>query len=337
MIESRTMPAISEAPLYQTIYEVLRSHLDDGRFPPGLVLGEVNVARAFRASRMPAAAALKRLCDEGLIATFSGRGFIALAGEKAPAPLRIELVEAGLVLPAALEAEPTPRNLAQRIYPEVEHTVAASLAYGRFQLVESALADHYAVSRTIAHEVLTRLARTGVIVQEANQRWYAGPLTAASIAEHFEMRWILEPVALRQAYAELSEQQLLTRRARVLRAAEGRRGISEIEQIEKELHVDTVGRCSNTQLLHSLQRSQLLLIATHSTFERLQSVEEITTMLGEHRGIYDLLLAGKVDDAAHLLEAHLRRSLRPNIEIIGRLGPMPAPAQVPYLQPVPGR
>lgn len=331
------MPAIPEAPLYQTIYEVLRRHLETGRFPAGLVLGEVNVARAFKASRMPAAAALKRLCDEGLISTFSGRGFIAHAGAEAPVPLRIELLEAGLVLPAALEAEPTPRNLGQRIYPEVEHTVAASLAYGRFQLVESALADHYAVSRTIAHEVLTRLARTGVIVQETNQRWYAGPLTAAAIAEHFEMRWILEPVALRQAYPSLSEQQLLARRARVMRAAEGRRGISEIEEIEKELHVDTVARCSNTQLLHSLQRSQLLLIATHSTFERHQSVEEITTMLGEHRRIYDLLLAGDVEGAGQGLEAHLRRSLRPNVEIIGRLGPMPAAAQVPYLQPVSAR
>jgi DNA-binding GntR family transcriptional regulator len=331
------MPAVPEAPLYQTIYEVLHAHLLGGRFPPGLVLGEVNVARAFKASRMPAAAALKRLSDEGLISTFNGRGFIVPAGEAVPTPLRIELVDAGLVLPPALGAEPTPRNLAQRIYPEVEHTVAASLAYGRFQLVESALADHYAVSRTIAHEVLTRLARTGVIVQEANQRWYAGPLTAASIAEHFEMRWILEPVALRQAYPALGEQQLLAHRARVLRAAEGRRGISEIEEIERELHVDTVARCSNTQLLQSLQRSQLLLIATHSTFERHQSVEEITTMLAEHLGIYDRLLAGDPDGAAQRLEAHLRRSLAPNLEIIGRLGPMPAAAQAPYLQAVPGR
>jgi DNA-binding GntR family transcriptional regulator len=331
------MPATAEAPLYQTIYDVLRRHLEAGRLPAGLVLGEVNVARAFKASRMPAAAALKRLNDEGWISTFSGRGFIVRGGEAAPVPLRIELAAAGLVLPAALEAEPTPRNLAQRIYPEVEHTVAASLAYGRFQLVESALADHYRVSRTIAHEVLTRLARTGVIVQEANQRWYAGPLTASSIAEHFEMRWILEPVALRQAYPTLSEQQLLARRGRVVRAAEGRRGISEIEEIEKELHVDTVGRCSNSQLLHSLQRSQLLLIATHSTFERHQSVEEITTMLAEHRAIYDLLLSGDVDGAGQGLEAHLRRSLRPNLEIIGRLGPMPAGAEVPYLQPAAGR
>ena len=35
------------APLYETIYDVLRSHLEAGAFPAGLVLGEANVARAF--------------------------------------------------------------------------------------------------------------------------------------------------------------------------------------------------------------------------------------------------------------------------------------------------
>ena len=50
-----------------------------------------------------------------------------------------------------------------RLYPDAEHAVAACLAYGRFHLNESALAEHYDVSRTVAHEVLTRMERTGLI------------------------------------------------------------------------------------------------------------------------------------------------------------------------------
>ena len=38
-------------PLYEIIYGVLREHLIDGKFPPGLVLGEAGVARAFKSSR----------------------------------------------------------------------------------------------------------------------------------------------------------------------------------------------------------------------------------------------------------------------------------------------
>jgi DNA-binding GntR family transcriptional regulator len=65
-------------PLYEIIYGVLHEHLIDGRFPPGLVLGEAGVARAFKSSRIPAAAALQRLRDEGLIKKFGGRGYLAV-------------------------------------------------------------------------------------------------------------------------------------------------------------------------------------------------------------------------------------------------------------------
>ncbi len=333
MLERRPMSPKPEAPLYQTIYAVLREHLEQGAFPAGLVLGEANVARAFKASRIPAAAALKRLSDEGLIGGFAGRGFIARGGETAPTPLRLELSEAGLVLPAA-EADGSPRNIGLKIYPEVEHAVAASLAYGRFMLNESALAEHYSVSRTIAHEVLTRLARTGIIVQEANQRWYAGPLTAQSIREHYEMRWILEPVALRQAFPKFTEAELAARRDRVMRAQGGDRGIMELEGIEQDLHIDTVARCNNRQLLQAVQRSQLLLIATHATFRSHRTGTEISTMLEEHRSIYDLLLDGDLDSACRMLETHLHRSMHPNIEMVARLGPMPDEARLPYLTPV---
>jgi DNA-binding GntR family transcriptional regulator len=323
------------APLYETIYEVLRSHLEAGALTPGLVLGEANVARAFKASRIPAAAALKRLRDEGLIIEFGGRGYVAPTTGPAPKRLRIELGEAGLNLPTELEVEAARRNIGLRIYPEVEHTVATCLAYGRFMLNESALAEHYNVSRTIAHEVLTRLARTGIIVQETNQRWYAGPLTSEAIREHYEMRWILEPVALRQAFPKFTAKDLQARRERVIRAqGGGERAPPELERIEEDLHVDTVARCNNTQLLQAVRRSQLLLIATHSAFRSYQSPDEISRMLEEHRTIYDALLAGDVEGAAATLESHLHRSLRPNIELMGRLGPLPDEMRVSYLTPV---
>ena len=73
-------PQTDPRPLYEIIYVVLREHLLDSSFPTGLVLGEAGVARAFKSSRIPAAAALQRLCDEGLIKKFDGRGYLAARG-----------------------------------------------------------------------------------------------------------------------------------------------------------------------------------------------------------------------------------------------------------------
>ena len=63
--EKRTEPGTP--PLYEVIYAVLREHILDGSFAPGLVLGAAGVARAFNSSRVPAAAALQRLRQEGLL------------------------------------------------------------------------------------------------------------------------------------------------------------------------------------------------------------------------------------------------------------------------------
>ena len=82
-------------PLYEIIYEVLRQHLVDGSLASGLVLGEASVARAFRSSRIPAAAALQRLSDEGLIKKFDGRGYVAACRRIAEDIAEAERVAAG--------------------------------------------------------------------------------------------------------------------------------------------------------------------------------------------------------------------------------------------------
>src|ERR1700759_1917704 len=120
---------VETRPLYEVIYDVLREHLLDGSFPPGLVFGETTVARAFGSSRIPAAAALQRLKSEGLLRPFDGRGMIA-AGAEPGELVRAELVDVGLRLPTAVVGSLEVRNHHGRIYPQVEHTIAASLAFG---------------------------------------------------------------------------------------------------------------------------------------------------------------------------------------------------------------
>jgi DNA-binding GntR family transcriptional regulator len=138
-------------PLYEIIYRVLREHIAEGHFPDGLILGEAAVARAFRSSRIPAGAALRRLQDDGLLRNFEGRGF--LVGDRAKtAPVRLDLQAAGLRLPPSLRKTLDVRNQRKRIYAQIEHQIACCLPYGRFQLNESLLASAYKVSRTVAHE-----------------------------------------------------------------------------------------------------------------------------------------------------------------------------------------
>lgn len=320
-------PDESGLPLYEVIYRVLRQHIVDGVLPEGLVIGETALARAFQSSRIPASAALKRLEDEGLVARFGGRGLM-VGGDSDAAPLRLDLIEAGLMLPETRMLEPRTRNRRATIYPEVEHVVACCLPYGRFQLNESLLAEHYRVSRTVAHEVLTGLDRAGLVNQDVNQRWYAGPLTPALMHEHFEMRWLLEPIALGLALLSLVEADLRAKRERILHVQAGKRSPARLERLEQDLHVDTVLRCANRQLREAIHRSQLPLIAMHDTFQFHPDTDD---MLDEHLEVFDLLIAEQPAKAQRALEHHLRRSLGPNMERLSsreRLAPL---RPVPFL------
>jgi len=333
MTARRVRPA-GAPPLYEMIYTVLREHLAERSFPAGLVLNESVVARAFQSSRIPAAAALRRLRREGLLKDFDGRGFLA-ANSKNATLVRLELADAGLQLPVDIADDLKLRNRRERIYPDVEHTVAMCASYGRFLLNESALADHYAVSRTVAHEVLTRLERSGLVTLDGNQRWYTEALTVDRLRQHFEMRWLLEPIALGQAMDVLNLDDVAAKRDRAEKLPHGRPKPERLEQLEHDLHADIVLRCHNPMLRETIQRIQLPMFATHSTFEAKYDAIELETMVSEHVSVFTFILAKKKKDAMAALEAHVRRSLQPSIERLERLGPLPEQRRPPFLIPAP--
>ena len=131
-----------DLPLYEMIYRVLREHIADASLPKGLVVGEAAVARAFQSSRAPAAAALQRLKEEGLLRSFDGRGF--LIGDAIEEPLRLDLIEAGLTLPETDALNPSARNRRVRIYPEVEHVVARPvLDFVSVNIFQEVAVGHY--------------------------------------------------------------------------------------------------------------------------------------------------------------------------------------------------
>lgn len=319
---------LRDEPIYAAIQAVLRAHIVEGALPAGLVLGQANVARAFNVSRVPAGIALSRLLDEGLVETFEGRGFVVPGAR----PFRAELLDAGLSVPPDIVNSSTSRR--DQIYSEVEHAVAACLAYGRFMLNETALAAHYDVSRTIAHEVLAQLERAGIIEQDTNNRWYAGPLTAPEFEHHYEMRWLLEPEALRQAFPKLDRQDIAARLARIRSVKQQTIQPLELEKLEADLHVHTLAACANPILLTTIRRSLRLLIATHSTFANYQNRDELGKMVAEHTLIYEALMAGNPNLAASILEVHLRRSVQPNLEMLQKLDSLPDISRPPYLVPV---
>jgi DNA-binding GntR family transcriptional regulator len=84
-------------------------------------------------------------------------------------------------------------------------------------------------------------------------------------------------------------------------------------------------------LRDAIRRSQLPLIATHDSFKRYRDIGEMRTLLDEHETVFQHLIDERPNEAMAALEGHLRRSVAPSIELMGRFDEMPAARRVPFL------
>lgn len=318
----------------EIVGRVLADHIRSGTLPEGFVIREKAVTDLFGIGRMPAVSAMMRLEAEGLVHRRPAmRGVIV-----GPRPTDISMLGelgAHVALPPDIAAELRIRNWRALIYSSVEKEVASCLLFGRFQIRSQILAEHFGVSRTIAHELLLRLERVGLVRQEANARWYAGALTPGRIKELYEMRILLEPAALRQAAPRLDPRMIRERLARVCDAEtpQARADPTLLHRLEVDLHHDIVLKCSNEELRETLYRCQLPLVTAHLSFGSYREQPDIPRMIVMHKAILSHLAEGRVDDAARALESHLRESSDNNPARLAGLPPLDHVRLSPYLDP----
>ncbi|WP_308918005.1 GntR family transcriptional regulator [Jannaschia sp. LMIT008] len=322
------------------IHDTLRDAIGRGALPPGLVLTESALARLFDVSRAPASDALALLAAEGLVARHDGRGF--LVGDGTDPPLRRDLDPADLDLPQDGGTVLAARSARETLYPRVEVEVAAATGYGSFLVTSGALARHYGVSRTTSQELLTRLERVGLVEQSLNGRWVAPRLTPEAVAHHYEMRRLLEPVALRhvcapdRAGATAAAADAALRRIAALRAAQAPPGADDITAVEDDLHAGIVLACPNPRMRDTIRRSQLPLIATHAAFDRYRSAPEMERVLADHEGVLRALRDADPDRAAARMARHLDQGERTTIAYVAADPTAPPGVVRPYMVAVEG-
>ena len=204
----RSVNPLAQEPRYELIGRVLRENILSGVLPEGFVLLEGPIAAVMQTSRVPVQSALRQLLDEGLIHRFDGRGYLVGQGGAQIVPVRRDIRELDLEIPKVVDQALQTRGTWRHVYDKVEDEVASCQIFGEFRIVETELADHLGVSRTVVRDVLARLQERGLVRKSPSSHWIAGPLTARTVSEKFQLREIMEPAALRLAgphlrYAEV--------------------------------------------------------------------------------------------------------------------------------------
>ena len=281
---------------YDLISSVIRNNILSGRLPPGFVLLEGPIANLTQSSRAPVQAALRILEKERLVRRFHGRGYLVARDGEQVEPLRRDIREIDLQISGEIDEALQNRGMWEMVYDTVEDAVASCLIFGEFRIIETELGDHLGVSRTVVRDVLSRLHESGLIRKNQSSHWIAGPLTAASVRNLFDIRSILEPAALRMAgpYIDYGEIE------RMLRTLD-RSGIApEAETLEQVLMDACITRAPNPELVDVITRNRMPLIAANRALTRLGLPRDRIAMR-DYTSLFGLLAQKQINPAAELL------------------------------------
>lgn len=297
------MTAAGRAPrLNEQVANELERRIVAGLLGPGTTLSEISLADEFGISRAPVRGALHRLERSGLV-TRSGnrRSYVVAARPAGAAPL--EVADALPSGPARVSATASWEG----IYRDVSRKAVARAAFGSWRITETELAAHYGVSRTVAREVLGRLDHIGIIRKDSRSRWYLPALTPQRVGELYEMRRVLEPMALRKAAAAVPRPLLAAMRAELEDARERPELVpaEAFDRMERQLHVELLSFADHATLLETLQHYHALLVANAFLYESTSGPAGPDPFIEEHLAVVRALDSGQVAQAAEALEHHL--------------------------------
>jgi DNA-binding GntR family transcriptional regulator len=319
-----------QAPLYALITQVLRKAIAEGSIAEGSVILEGPVADILRSTRTPVRQALHELEEEGLVSRFDGRGYVA--GPAGVEPRRVSLTPEMLGIGDGAEPLRKTRGW-EAIYDEVEHEVVHLSVFEQYRVNEIELARHFGVGRMVARDVLLRLESLGLLEKDERLRWAIKPLDDGRINHLYELRWLLEPAALRGAAGALSVDEVDAARRKLRQAMKAYPKITReaMDDLEHDLHVALLERCPNRDLLQSLERTRCILTLSKHVLGTSMPMPRRDPFMSEHLAILEAVRQGDLETSQSLLRKHLEDSCLKVIERVGVLRRTYARPALPYI------
>jgi len=203
-----------------------------------------------------------------------------------------------------------------RIYGDVLKRILRGDLKPGARLVETQLAGHYSVSRTIIREVLFMLTRDELVDRRHNHGAYVVSFTPDDVEDLYEIRKNLEILALRTAIPAMPLEPLFDfeRRLRALDGKPAAQTSAQHAEIDLSLHGFIFAHCRNRRLVSYLENiSQLI----HSLRLLGYELEDVVRQTGEqHLGLVQAFIRRDLQMAERLLAEHIDTSKRNALEML---------------------
>ncbi|WP_447757793.1 GntR family transcriptional regulator [Sphingopyxis fribergensis] len=268
-------------------------HIREQRLPAGHHLGAQQLADMLRVSRAPVSAALKELGEAGIVYSEPHRGYF--------------VAKAIGSLPPATPAPPAEEE--ERLYFRIADDRLSGVLPDRIS--ENELMRRYRVSRSRLQLLLGQIAEEGWVERLPGHGWLFGSTlnSGEAYARAYQFRAVIESQAILQPAFAVDPGALRAARAQQQELLDGAMFTlprARLFEINATFHETIVSWSNNGFFLDALRRINRL--------RRLMEYRvgggrgRLKDQCEEHIALLDMLAAGKKDEAAAFLRAHIDRA-----------------------------
>lgn len=199
-------------------------------------------------------------------------------------------------------------SLRDQVYQELRRAILSGPISPGSVLVQEQLAEQLGISRTPVRDALDRLANEGLVLRRNGGRMQVAPLSLNELREKYEVRQVLEGLALRLAAQQLDESAMakLERLVQTMRAAAEAHEHQRVTEAGNEFHDIIIAACGNQYLI------QLLTSLNDSIRRYRQFAADLpgraTENIREHEQIYLAIAGGDFELARQHMEQHIAHS-----------------------------
>jgi DNA-binding GntR family transcriptional regulator len=177
------------------------------------------------------------------------------------------------------------------------------------KLAQVELAEWFGVSRTPVREALRRLSAEGLVDALPNRGFSVADLGLDAVLRRLEVRAILEPGIARLAASRRTAADVVAIERCILRE-ERARSAAAAHDASRDFHFALARATGNDEHVRVLDSLWLVevgrrLLARRALVPRWQGAD-----VSEHRAIFAAVRDQRADDAARLMEAHVRAAVQ---------------------------
>lgn len=212
-----------------------------------------------------------------------------------------------LPLDMRFEANSHPRTAQQLAYEVVRRAILRGALVPGTRLTQNQLAEQLELSTTPVREALRRLAGDGLVQIDAHRGAIVRGLHRTELSEIYELRLLLEPLAIRKAAERITEEDL-ARAEDLWKQMADHSDIGAWSETNREFHA-IFAQAAQSPTLMKILRGLRDSAAPYVRWSIVLHPGFPITANEEHRQLLDACRARDGDRAAQVEELHLRATL----------------------------